>query len=143
MDTITTYKDYVPNLQSPDAMPAPCANPKATPQKVCGTMSGPASGDSTEVNWVQLAHTTSATPEAAKALSSTNLLVRQVSIGAPTTNVADVRIGPNNSANAVTFSAGMNGYLVEMPDGTAFDLSLWFSKSASATQSLVILYLPA
>ena len=30
-----------------------------------------------------------------------------------------------------------------MPDGTAFDLSLWFGKSASASQVIDFIYLPA
>lgn len=143
MPQVTTYIDYVPNPWPPTTPGSPCANAEATPAKVCGVIAGPASGGSTEVNWVQLNYTTSGTPNAATTLSGSELLVRRASIGAPAANAASVSIGPNNSANADSIGVGQFGYLIEMPDGTAFNLAAWYAKSASASQSLVVLYLPA
>ncbi len=143
MSQTSSYRDYVPNPWPPTTPGSPCDNTEATPQKICGTVTTSSGGSPTEVNWVQLAYTTSGTPNAATALSGSELLVRRASIGGPATNAAAVSIGPNNSANADSIGVGQYGYVIEMPDGTAFDLAAWYAKSTSASQALVILYLPA
>jgi len=137
--------NYVPNPGPYQFPNPPCADPAATPQKICGTVtaSGGAAGSLTEVEWIQSTFTSSATPNAAAPISSFSLKVRRAVLNAPSTNAAAISIGPNNSANFDSIGAGMSGYIIEMPDGTAFDLSLWFGKSASASQVINFAYLPA
>lgn len=136
---------YIPNPAPSAFPPAPCADASVTPEKVCGTVAvtGGGTGTLTEVEWAQLAYTSSGTPNAATALSSSSLKVRKAVINAPSTNAAAVNLGPTSAASLDSLGAGVSGYIIEMPDGTAFDLANWYAKSASASQSLVIAYLPA
>lgn len=137
--------NYVPT-PSPSSLPtAPCSDTNVTPTKICGTVnaSGGGSGSLTEVEWVPGSFTSSGTPNTATALSGSSLKVRKAVLNTPSTNAANVSIGPSNSANFDVLGAGMSGYIIEMPDGTAFDLSLWFGKSASASQVIDFIYLPA
>jgi hypothetical protein len=134
---------YVGNPGNPPATPSPCDDTSATPQKVCGDLSATIVPGTTELTWSQYTRTSSGTPNTATALSATPLLVRQVSISAPSANVADVSVGPTSSANLMTIGSGLSGYEIPMPSGTVFDLADWYLKSASASQNLVIAYLPA
>jgi len=140
MSQITSYIDYVPNPWPPTTPGSPCANPEATPQKVCGSLSPPASGETEELAWVQVSYTNAS--GAAAPFTSTSTLARRAIVDAPSTNSADVTLGPNSSANLTTMASGQLGYLIEMPDGTSFDLNDWYAKSGSAGQKLNILYLP-
>lgn len=107
---------------------------------MCGTLSPPASGDTEELVWQQINYTNGS--GAAQPFAGTSTMARRASVGAPATNTADVTIGPNSNANADTVGAGQFGYIIEMPDGTAFDLNHWYGKSTAAGQNLIILYIP-
>ena len=137
--------NYVPDPGPYQFPNPPCNDAAATPQKICGsvTTSGGGPGDLTEVNWVPGTFTSSGTPNAALPISSYSLLVRKAVLNAPSTNAAAISIGPDNTAGFDSIGVGMSGYVLEMPDGTAFDLSLWFGKSASASQVINFIYLPA
>lgn len=132
---------YYGNPGNPPAPLAPCADPEVTPQKVCGTFAAPTDGETVEVDWVQLNHTNTGT-NSAQPLSPSTLLVRRAMLSAPATNSVSVNIGPNSNANADAIGSGQFGYEIPMPDGTAFDLNLWYSKASAANQNLIILYLP-
>lgn len=136
---------YVPTPSPSSFPPAPCADDAVTPEKVCGTVAvtGGGSGTLTEVDWVQGSYTSSGTPNTPTRISSSSLKVRKAVINAPSTNAAAVGVGPTSAASLDSLGAGVSGYVIEMPDGTAFDLSNWYATSASASQSLVFAYLPA
>jgi len=137
--------NYVPNPGPYQFPNPPCADPAATPQKICGTVtaSGGAAGSLTEVEWVQATYATSGTPNTPTRISSSSLKVRKAVFNAPSTNAAAVGVGPTSAASLDSLAAGVSGYIIEMPDGTAFDLSNWYGTSASASQALTIAYLPA
>lgn len=140
VDFVTTYVDYIPNPGSPEPPPSPCTDAAITPQKVCGTLSPPASGETEGLQWVEVNYVNAT--GAAQAFTSTSTMARRAIVDAPSTNTADVTMGPNSTATLVTMPSGVTGYLIEMPDGTAFDLADWFAKSGAAGQKLNILYLP-
>lgn len=132
---------YIADPGSPPAVPSPCSDDSATPQKVCGSLTPPASGETEQLVWTQLNHTNTGT-NAAQQLSPSSLVVRRAMLSAPLTNSVAVAIGPNSNANADAIGSGQYGYEIPMPDGTSFDLNLWYSKASAANQELIILYIP-
>jgi hypothetical protein len=131
---------YTPNPGYPSNTAA-AACPVTTPQKVCGALSPPGPDD-LEVLQYQQIDATNGSGAATPFVSTTTLVLRAV-LSAPSTNTADITIGPNSSANADTIGAGQGGFEIPAPDGVAFDLNKWFWKSAAAGQKLTIQFLPA
>lgn len=125
--TVDSYVDYVPNPGYPS---------------VSGSGGGGGGSPAVQADWQQINYTTSGSANTATRLSSTHKLASRAIINTPS-SVDSIGIGPNSSANGDSLPAGAVGYLIEMPDGSAFDLYDWYVKSASASQPAVILYVPA
>ena len=141
-ETAPQVDTYIANPGNPPAVPSPCSDDSATPQKVCGTTSPPGPGETTELQWAQYTHTTNGSANTASPLSATSLIAQRALISADSGNAANVGVGPTASANLYSIPAGVGGYVIEMPDGTSFDLADWFSISTDVSQTLRVAYIP-
>lgn len=133
---------YLGNPGNPPTPLAPCSDPEVTPQKVCGSLTPPSPGDLVELQWAQYTRTTSGSANTAAPLSATSLIAQRALVSADAGNSANVGVGPTAAANLYSIPAGVSGYVIEMPDGTAFDLADWYCFSTAASQSLRVAYIP-
>lgn len=133
---------YIANPGNPPARLAPCSDPEVTPQKVCGTLTAPAAGETEVLEWDEFEVVTGA-GGAVVPLAGTTILARRATVSAAAGNTVDCGVGPTTGADLFTIPAGVSGYEIPMPDGTSFDLSKWYAKSPPTIgQILKVAYLP-
>lgn len=144
------YELYIPNPGPPPAPSDPCTDTALRATKVCGDLgvslgnvtipsAGPTTAAATTVEWSQGTRTTSGTPGAISALSTSSKPAQRAILRTDDANTDDIRIGPTNAADFHLLSPG-SSYLIENPPGTKFDIANWYIQSASASQVINYIY---
>ena len=105
------------------------------------TTVGPAPAAATKA-CARLAYTAHATPNTAKALSASTLLVRYAKVFAGASNTVVLTIGPTAAADMENVEVGLP-VAIDAPANTAFDLAAWYAKSSVTVETAVIFYCPA
>lgn len=102
----------------------------------------PVAPAATTKTWAKLAYTAHATPNTAKVLSESSLLVRYAKVFAGASNTVVLTMGPTSAADMENVEVGLP-VAIDAPANTAFDLGLWFGKSSVTVETAVIFYCPA
>jgi len=80
------------------------------------------------------------TPDVGTPVANYSAHCQTALIRCPSTNAADVTLGPDINADMVTLPSDSGWFEITAPSGSKIDLAGWRAKSASASQTLHILY---
>lgn len=86
-----------------------------------------------------LTKTASSTTAGGSPVANYTVIFQQAIIFAPSTNAADVTIGPDQNADMITMVPG-DVYVIQSPNENRQDLNDWFYASASAAQVLKVVF---